>query len=209
MPVLLVDHPLVSHKLGILRNAETSMKKFREVVSELTLLLTYEATRDLATAPCDVQTPICSTSVPMLADGENFTIVPILRAGLGMVAGMLEILPSARVAHIGLQRDERTALPQTYYTRLPPDLSRSEVFVIDPMLATAGSLSYALATVKQAQPKRLTAICLIAAPEGKARLEREHPDVRVFVGAIDERLDERAFIVPGLGDAGDRMFGTL
>lgn len=208
MAVITVNHPLIEHKLSLLRDKTTSMKKFRELVSEITLLLTYEATRDLSMTPMEIETPLCRMQARTLLDGR-FVITPILRAGLGMVQGMLSIFPVAKVAHIGLKRDEETALPHTYYVNLPPDLAGSTVFVVDPMLATAGSLCAALTLVKQSRPACVRALCLIAAPEGRARVLRDHPDVDVYVGAMDERLNEKSYIVPGLGDAGDRMFGTL
>lgn len=208
MPVIVVEHPLITHKITILRDRETSTKKFREAVEEITLLLTYEATRHLPMREVEVDTPLCRTKARKLED-EELIITPILRAGLGMLTGMLAIFPTAKVVHIGVKRDEETAQPHTYYSSLPDDLSDSRVLVVDPMLATAGSLCSAIKLIKNSNPKEITAICLIAAPEGSARVEQEHPEVNVFVGAMDERLNERAFIVPGLGDAGDRMFGTV
>lgn len=207
MPVHVVNHPLITHKISILRDRETSMKKFREIVSEITLLLTYEATRTLPTRLVEVETPITKTHVRMLEAGD-FIITPILRAGLGMVSGMLSIFPLAKVAHIGLKRNEETALPETYYFNIPPDLTGATVLVVDPMLATAGTLSAAIDLLKKCGPRKISAICLIASPEGAARIERDHPEVDVYVGAMDERLNEKSYIVPGLGDAGDRMFGT-
>lgn len=208
MPFTVVNHPLITHKVSILRNIDTSTKKFREVVSEITLLLTYEATRHLPTREVEIETPLCRTKVQMLTHDE-VVITPILRAGLGMVEGMLAIFPTAKVAHIGLKRDEETALPHTYYYNMPKRLSESTVIVVDPMLATAGSLCAALDLIKKDGPRAITAICLLAAPEGRARIEREHPDVHVFVAALDECLNSKSYIVPGLGDAGDRMFGTV
>ena len=208
MPVVVVDHPLITHKMSILRNKETSTKKFREVVEEITLLLTYEATRSFPMRDVEVDTPLCRTKTKSLAN-EEVVITPILRAGLGMLNGMLSIFPTAKIAHIGVKRDEETALPNTYYSSLPDSLRDSRVLVVDPMLATAGSLCSAIDMIKETKPKEIVAICLIAAPEGSRRVENEHPDVPVFVGAMDEKLNERAFIVPGLGDAGDRMFGTI
>lgn len=207
MPVHVVNHPLIAHKISILRDRETSMKKFREIVSEITLLLTYEATRALPTREVEVETPITRTRTRMLEEGD-FVITPILRAGLGMVPGMLSIFPLAKVAHIGLKRNEETALPETYYFNIPPDLTGATVLVVDPMLATAGTLCAAIELLKRCGPRSISAICLIASPEGAARIERDHPEVAVYVGAMDERLNEKSYIVPGLGDAGDRMFGT-
>ncbi len=208
MPVNIVQHPLITHKLSIIRNKETKMKEFRELVSEVTLLLTYEATRNLEMKPVEVETPLCLSQQQRLEE-ERFVIAPILRAGLGMLNGVVTILPLAKVAHLGVKRDEATAIPHTYYVNMPSDLEGSHVFIIDPMLATAGSMDAVLNFIKQGKPKAIKAICLIAAPEGKERMERDHPDVEFYVGALDEKLDERCFIVPGLGDAGDRMFGTL
>lgn len=207
MPVHVVDHPLITHKLTLLRDKKTDTKNFRELTSEITLLLTYEATRDLPTEEVEIETPMCAMRTQRLVN-EGLVIAPILRAGLGMVEGMLSIFPAARLAHIGLKRDEETALPQSYYFNIPNDLEKSTVIVVDPMLATAGSLCAALDFVKQSAPARVMAICLIASPEGSARVEADHPDVSVYVAGMDDRLDERAYILPGLGDAGDRMFGT-
>jgi uracil phosphoribosyltransferase len=208
MPVTIVDHPVITHKLATLRDKSTSVPEFRRTVSEMTLLLTYEATRDLKTITRTIETPLCKAQVQVLAQSD-FVIVPILRAGLGMVEGLLQVLPDARVGHIGIRRNEETAMPSRYYYNIPANLEQSTVLALDPMLATAGSLCQALALIKQSHPANIRAVCLIAAPEGRARIEREHPDVQVFVAAVDERLNERSFIVPGLGDAGDRMFGTL
>lgn len=208
MPVHVVNHPLITHKISILRDKTTSTKKFREIVSEITLLITYEATRHLSMQEVDIETPICTTKAWMLKD-DKLVITPILRAGLGMLQGMLSIYPPARVAYIGLKRDEETRLPNTYYYNIPDNLEGETVLVIDPMLATAGSMCAAIDLIKKSKPREIIAICLIAAPEGQAMVEKHHPEVQVYVGAMDEKLDERAYIVPGLGDAGDRMFGTL
>lgn len=207
MSVHVVNHPLIQHKLTILRNKETSTKKFRELTSEITLLLTYEATRNLPLLDVEIETPMCRMKTKRLVN-EGLVIAPILRAGLGMVEGMLSIFPAARLAHIGLKRDEETALPHSYYFNIPHDLEDSTLIVVDPMLATAGSLCAAIDFVKKSSPAKVLALCLIASPEGARRVETDHPDVDVFVAAMDERLDERAYIIPGLGDAGDRMFGT-
>ncbi|MGF1573169.1 MAG: uracil phosphoribosyltransferase [Sumerlaeia bacterium] len=207
MAVHIVNHPVITHKLNALRNKKTQTQEFRRVVNELTLLLSYEATRNLPVHECTLETPITSMKSETLA-GNDFIICPILRAGLGMVHGMLSIFPEARVAHIGLKRNEETAMPVFYYQSMPEDLSSSTVIVVDPMLATGGSLSEALALVKQHNPVSIKAICLVAAPEGKQYIEEQHPDVDVFVAALDEQLNEQKYIVPGLGDAGDRMFGT-
>jgi len=206
--VHVVNHPVITHKMNLLRDKKTPIQAFRDVVSEITLLLCYEATRDLEVQPCVVDTPMARMHSQTLS-GADFVITPILRAGLGMVGGMLHIFPNARVAHIGVKRDEETAQPTQYYYNVPPNVQNSTVIVVDPMLATGGSLSAGLELLKRENPKRLIAICLIAAPEGKARIEQDHPDVDVYVGALDERLNDQAFIMPGLGDAGDRMFGTI
>lgn len=207
MAVEVVHHPLIAHKISLLRDRSTPMKDFREIVGEVTHLLVYEATRDLPLREVTIETPLCQATVPMLNEPE-IVVAPILRAGLGMLPGMLNILPRAPVAYIGLERDEYTHQPRTYYYNVPANLANATVIVVDPMLATAGSLCAGLDLVKKESPARILAICLIAAPEGKQRVEQAHPDVPVYVGALDTHLNEHAFIVPGLGDAGDRMFGT-
>jgi uracil phosphoribosyltransferase len=208
MPVHVVNHPLLRHKLTVLRQKETSMRKFRELVSEITLLLAYEATRDLPETTLRIETPLCPMDAPVLEDEGRLVVVPILRSGLGMVHGMLEILPLARVAHLGLRRNEETAEAEWYLRSLPPDIGGSNILVCDPMLATAGTLCAAVRALKEMRPRRISALCLIAAPEGVARMGSEHPDVHVYLGAVDSHLNDHKFIVPGLGDAGDRMFGT-
>ena len=210
MPVslIIVDHPLIQHKLTIIRDKNTSPKKFREVVNEITLLLTYEATRDLELKEVKIETPLAET-VGKTLSSTNVVIAPILRAGLGMVNGMLNIFPLAKLAHIGLYRDENSFKPITYYLNIPNDLSGCIVIVVDPMLATAGSLCAAIDIIKKYNPKQIKAITLIASPEGRQKLEEKHPDVTVYTGALDERLNEKAYIIPGLGDAGDRLFGTI
>ena len=208
MSLIIVDHPLIQHKLTIIRDKNTSPKKFREVVNEITLLLTYEATRDLELKEVKIETPLAET-VGKTLSSTNVVIAPILRAGLGMVNGMLNIFPLAKLAHIGLYRDENSFKPITYYLNIPNDLSGCIVIVVDPMLATAGSLCAAIDIIKKYNPKQIKAITLIASPEGRQRLEEKHPDVTVYTGALDERLNERAYIIPGLGDAGDRLFGTI
>ncbi len=207
MPVIAVEHPLIAHKLTTLRDRRTDSKLFREIVAELTLLLAYEATRDLPTRARHIETPVTGTQGTALAN-KDFVIAPILRAGLGMLPGLHTLLPSARVAHLGLRRDEVTKKPATYYFNYPDHLRNATVFVLDPMLATAGSLCAGIDLLKANKPERIIAICLIASPEGARRVEETHPEVKVFTSAMDERLNEHAFIVPGLGDAGDRLFGT-
>lgn len=207
MAVHTVDHPVITHKLNVLRNKNTGTQEFRRVVNELTLLLSYEATRNLPVNDCTLETPIAKMTSKTLK-GNDFIICPILRAGLGMVHGMLSIFPEARVAHIGLKRDEHTAMPMFYYQSMPEDLSSSTVIVVDPILATGGSLCEALSLVKHHHPVSIKAICLVASPEGKQAIEKMHPDVDVFVAAMDDHLNAQKYIVPGLGDAGDRMFGT-
>jgi uracil phosphoribosyltransferase len=207
MPLHVVSHPLIAHKMTILRDKSTSMKKFRELVDEITLLLAYEATRELPTTEVPVETPLVQTVGRSLVH-TDVILTPILRAGLGMLHGMMQIIPNARVAYIGMQRNEKTKLPETYYFNVQDHLEHSHIIVVDPMLATAGSMSGAVTLVKQKKPGSIRAICLIACPEGEARMDRDHPDVPVYVAARDERLNENAYIMPGLGDAGDRMFGT-
>jgi uracil phosphoribosyltransferase len=201
------DHPLISHKLRILRDAETSPQTFRRVLGEIAGLMTYEALRDLPTSRCTVRTPLAECQAIRLA--APITIVPILRAGLGMTDGILDLVPEARVGHIGVQRDESTKRPVEYYEKLPPDVDDGPVLVVDPMLATGGSGAHAVTYLKDRGCHQIRFLCLVAAPEGVQRMQEAHPDVIVHAAALDERLDERAYIVPGLGDAGDRVFGTL
>ena len=205
--VVVMDHPLIQHKIGIMRRKETGSKEFRTLVSEVAMLECYEATRDLELTDVEIETPICKTTVKELK-GKKLAVVPILRAGLGMVEGMLEMIPAAKVGHIGLYRDPETAEPVEYYCKLPADCANREVFVVDPMLATGGSAVAALQMLKDKGVKNIRFMCIIAAPEGVKRLQEAHPDVDLFVGALDERLNEKKYIVPGLGDAGDRIFGT-
>ena len=202
-----IDHPLVAHKLTILRDKETATKDFRELVSEIGMLLTYEATRDLPLTEKAVETPICTTMAPTLK-GKKFAVVPILRAGLGLVDGVLRMVPSARVGHIGLYRNEETLEPVEYYCKIPADCSERDVFVVDPMLATGGSSVAAIQMLKDRGVQNIRFLCIIAAPEGVKRMQEAHPDVDIYVGALDEHLNEHGYIVPGLGDAGDRIFGT-
>ena len=204
---VIMDHPLIQHKIGIMRRQDTGSKEFRTLVSEVAMLECYEATRDLELRDVEIETPICKTTVKELK-GKKLAVVPILRAGLGMVEGMLEMIPAAKVGHIGLYRDPETAEPVEYYCKLPADCANREVFVVDPMLATGGSAVAALQMLKDKGVKNIRFMCIIAAPEGVKRLQEAHPDVDLFVGALDERLNEKKYIVPGLGDAGDRIFGT-
>ena len=205
--VTVLDHPLIQHKIGIIRKEETSSKEFREMISEIAMLMCYEATRDLPLKEVTVETPICRCKTKMLA-GRKLAIVPILRAGLGMVDGMLTLIPAAKVGHIGLYRDEETAKPIEYFCKLPCDISEREVIVVDPMLATGGSAIDAVNMIKQRGVHNIKFMCIIAAPEGLEAFGRVHPDVKVYVGVLDEKLNENNYIVPGLGDAGDRIFGT-
>ncbi|WP_294350694.1 uracil phosphoribosyltransferase [uncultured Clostridium sp.] len=205
--VVEVNHPLILHKLAFIRNKETGSKDFRDLVSEVSMLLAYEVTRDLPMEEVEIATPICKTKCKMLA-GKKLAIVPILRAGIGMVDGMLNLVPAAKVGHIGLYRDEKTLKPVEYFCKLPEDIAEREVIVVDPMLATGGSSVDALTLLKKRGAKNLRLVCLIAAPEGIEFVQKEHPDVDIYVASIDEKLNENGYIVPGLGDAGDRLFGT-
>lgn len=205
--VMIMDHPLIQHKIGYIRRTDTGTKDFRQTVSEIAMLICYEATRDLQLADVDITTPICKTTVKELK-GRKMAIVPILRAGLGMVDGMLTLIPAAKVGHIGLYRDPETHKPIEYYCKLPADCAEREVFVVDPMLATGGSAEAAIQMLKDKGCKKIHFLCIIAAPEGLEVLKNAHPDVDIYVGALDEKLNESAYIVPGLGDAGDRIFGT-
>ena len=204
---VVMDHPLIQHKIGIIRRKDTSSKEFREMISEVAMLMCYEATRDLPLEPVEIETPISRMTARQLA-GKKMAAVPILRAGLGMVEGMLAMIPAAKVGHIGLYRDPATLEPVEYYCKLPSDIASREVFVTDPMLATGGSATAAITMLKQKGAKKLHFMCIIAAPEGVKRMQEEHPDVDLFIGALDDRLNDHGYIVPGLGDAGDRIFGT-
>ena len=205
--VIVMDHPLIQHKIGWIRREETGSKDFRTLISEIAMLMCYEATRDLKLKDIEVQTPICKTTVKELK-GKKMAVVPILRAGLGMVDGMLSLIPAAKVGHIGLYRDPVSLDPVEYYCKLPEDCSEREVFVVDPMLATGGSSVAAIQMLKNRGVKNIHFMCIIAAPEGVERMRKEHPDVDIYIGALDERLNDHGYIVPGLGDAGDRIFGT-
>ncbi|MBQ5717138.1 MAG: uracil phosphoribosyltransferase [Clostridia bacterium] len=202
-----MNHPLIHHKLSILRDEKTSSRDFRTLVSEIAMLMCYEATRDLALQDVEVKTPVAVAKVKKLA-GRKLAVVPILRAGLGMVDGMVNLVPSARVGHIGLYRDPETLMPVEYYCKLPSDISQRDVIVVDPMLATGGSAIDAITQIKKREPKNIKFMCIIAAPEGLDALKAAHPDVQIYVGALDEKLNDHGYIVPGLGDAGDRIFGT-
>ena len=202
-----IDHPLVQHKVTLLRDENTSSKDFRALVGEIATLMCYEATRDLPLKEIEVKTPITTAKSKIIA-GRKLAIVPILRAGLGMVDGLLELIPSARVGHIGMYRDPETHMPVDYYCKLPSDLNERDVFVLDPMLATGGSAIDAVARIKEFNPKRIKFMCIIAAPEGIKALSEAHPDVDIYCANVDEGLNEKCYIVPGLGDAGDRIFGT-
>ena len=205
--VVIMDHPLIQHKIGYIRRVDTGTKDFRQTISEIAMLICYEATRDLQLTDVDIQTPICKTTVKELK-GKKMAIIPILRAGLGMVDGVLELIPAAKVGHIGLYRDPETHEPVEYYCKLPADCAEREVFVVDPMLATGGSAVAAIQLLKDKGCKKIHFMCIIAAPEGVKKMQEAHPDVDMYVGALDEKLNENAYIVPGLGDAGDRIFGT-
>lgn len=205
--VTIMDHPLIKHKIGYIRRKETGTKDFRQTISEIAMLICYEATRDLPLADTEIETPICQTTVQQLK-GKKLAIIPILRAGLGMVDGMLSLIPAAKVGHIGLYRDPQTLDPVEYYCKLPADCAEREVFVVDPMLATGGSSVAAIQMLKDKGCKNIHFMCIIAAPEGIEKMKEMHPDVDMYVGALDEKLNDHGYIVPGLGDAGDRIFGT-
>lgn len=202
-----MDHPLIQHKIGIIRRKEVGSKDFRQMISEIAMLMCYEATRDLKLQDVEIETPICQTTVKEL-QGKKLAVVPILRAGLGMVDGMLQMIPAAKVGHIGLYRDPETLKPIEYYCKLPADSSEREIFVVDPMLATGGSAAAAIQMLKEKGVKRIRFMCIIAAPEGVKKMQEAHPDVDVYIGALDDHLNDHGYIVPGLGDAGDRIFGT-
>ena len=205
--VHIVNHPLLAHKLTILRDKNTSTKDVRGLVSEIGMLLTYEATRDLPLTEREVETPLCKTVAPTLA-GKKFAVVPILRAGLGLVDGVLRMVPSARVGHIGLYRNEETLEPVKYFCKMPKDIAERDVLIVDPMLATGGSAAAAIGFMKEYGCTNIKLMVLLAAPEGIELLQREYPEVPIYCGAVDDHLNERGYIVPGLGDAGDRIFGT-
>lgn len=203
----IVDHPLIQHKLSLMRNKKTGSKDFRELLGEIAMLMGYELTRDLPLEDIVIETPIQKMTAKTIS-GKKLAVVPILRAGLGMVDGLLQLIPVARVGHIGLYRDPDTHLPVEYYCKLPYDIGDRIVILVDPMLATGGSASDALTMLKKRGCNNIRMMCLVAAPEGVAKLQKDHPDVEIFTAALDECLNERAYIIPGLGDAGDRIFGT-
>ena len=205
--IVVMKHPLIQHKIGIIRKEETSSKEFREMISEIAMLMCYEATRDLKLADVKIHTPIADTTAKELA-GKKLAVVPILRAGLGMVEGMLAMIPAAKIGHIGLYRDPETLAPVEYYCKLPADCSERDVFVVDPMLATGGSAAAAIQMLKDKGVRNIRFMCIIAAPEGIKKMQECHPDVDLYIGALDDHLNDHGYIVPGLGDAGDRIFGT-
>ena len=205
--VCVFDHPLIQHKLSILRDKNTSVKEFRELISEIAMLMCFEATRDLPLEEIDVETPVAMAKCHRIA-GKKLAVVPILRAGLGMVDGMVSMMPNVKVGHIGLFRDPETLEPVKYYFKMPPDIEERDVIVVDPMLATGGSSVAAINFIKKRGCKSITLMCLVGCPEGIAAVQAAHPDVNIYIAAIDEKLNENKYIVPGLGDAGDRLFGT-
>ena len=207
MAVHVLDHPLLQHKLAILRDENTSVKEFRELVSEIATLMCYEATRDLPVEQVEIQTPVSKATVNKIA-GKKMAVVPILRAGLGMVVGIVTLVPACKVGHIGLYRNPETLEPVEYYCKMPNDIASREVLIVDPMLATGGSATAAIQFIKNYGCKNIKLMCIIAAPEGVKRIEEDHPDVELYVAAVDEKLNDHGYIVPGLGDAGDRIFGT-
>lgn len=205
--VHVMTHPLIQHKIGWIRREEVGSRDFRSMIGEIAMLMCYEATRDLKLTDVEIDTPICKMTAKEL-HGKKLAVVPILRAGLGMVDGMLQMIPAAKVGHIGLYRDPDTLEPVEYYCKLPADSSEREIFVVDPMLATGGSASAAIQMLKEKGVKNIRFMCIIAAPEGVKRMQEEHPDVDIYIGALDDHLNDHGYIVPGLGDAGDRIFGT-
>ena len=207
MKVNVTNHPLIQHKISIMRKEDTGSKEFRELASEISMLMCYEVTRDLPLEEVDIQTPVAKTKGKMLA-GKKLAVIPILRAGLGMVDGIVNLIPAIKIGHIGLYRDPETLNPVEYYCKLPSDISEREVLLVDPMLATGGSASAAIQFLKNYGVKNIKSVHLIAAPEGVERLNEDHPDVEVYCAALDEKLNDHGYIIPGLGDAGDRIFGT-
>ncbi|MDD2954879.1 MAG: uracil phosphoribosyltransferase [Oscillospiraceae bacterium] len=207
MKPVIMDHPLIQHKLTIMRDKNTGTKEFRELVGEIGMLMCYEATRDLPLKEVEIETPVAVARTKVIS-GRKLAFVPILRAGLGMVEGVMKLVPAAKIGHIGLYRDPETHLPVEYYCKLPTDIEERDVIVLDPMLATGGSAIDAITMIRRHGAKSIRFMCIIAAPEGLAALENAHPDVQIYCGAVDEKLNEHKYIVPGLGDAGDRIFGT-
>ena len=207
MKPFIMDHPLIQHKISLLRDKNTGAKEFRELVSEIAMLMCYEATRDLPLVEVEIETPVAVAKTKVIS-GRKLAFVPILRAGLGMMDGVLELVPAAKIGHIGLYRDPETLKPVEYYCKLPRDIDKRTIFVVDPMLATGGSAIDAINSIKARGGKDIIFMCLIAAPEGIEALQKAHPDVDIYIAQQDEKLDEHAYIVPGLGDAGDRLFGT-
>ena len=205
--VHVMDHPLIQHKVSLMRDKETGTKEFRELLNEISMLMAYEVTRDLPLRTVEIETPICCAQTKVIT-GKKLAIVPILRAGLGMVDGIMSLVPAAKVGHIGLYRDPITLEPVEYYCKLPADSEEREILLVDPMLATGGSASAAIRFLKRRGCKNIKLVCLIAAPEGAGRIQADHPDVDVYVAAMDEKLNDHGYIIPGLGDAGDRLFGT-
>src|SRR5690625_561439 len=203
----ILDHPLIQHKLTIIRNKKTGTKQFRELVDEISMLMGFEITRNLPVKEIEVETPVCPAKAHVLT-GKKIGLIPILRAGLGMVDGMLQLLPAAKVGHIGLYRDPETLQPVEYYIKLPTDISERKLIVLDPMLAIGGSANDAIESLKIRGAKSLALMCFVAAPEGVELIQKNHPDVDIYLSALDEKLNEKGYIVPGLGDAGDRLFGT-
>ena len=204
---MVMDHPLIAHKISYIRQENVGTKEFREVIGEIAQLMCYEATRDLKTEEVTIKTPLAEMKGRVLS-GKKLAIIPILRAGLGMVDAMLSLIPAAKVGHIGLYRDPETLEPVEYYCKLPEDCEEREVFVVDPMLATGGSSSAAIRMLKEKGVKNIRFLCIIAAPEGLRRMREDHPDIDIYIGALDEKLNDHGYIIPGLGDAGDRIFGT-
>ena len=205
--VHVIDHPLVQHKVSLMRDKETGPKEFRELLNEISMLMAYEVTRDLPLKTVEIETPICRAQTQVIS-GKKLAIVPILRAGLGMVDGIMSLVPAAKVGHIGLYRDPNTLEPVEYYCKLPADAEEREILLVDPMLATGGSASAAIGFIKKRGCKNIKLVYLIAAPEGVAKVQADHPDVDIFIAAMDEKLNDHGYIIPGLGDAGDRLFGT-
>ncbi len=205
--VIIFDHPLIQHKLTLMRDKNSGSKMFRELVGEVAMLMCYEATRDLPLEEIEIETPIAVTKSKVLS-GRKLAFVPILRAGMGMLDGMLNMIPAAKVGHIGLYRDEKTLQPVEYFNKLPTDINERDVFVLDPMLATGGSAIDAISIIKKSHPKSIKFLCIIASPEGIEALTKAHDDIHIYCAALDERLNDNGYIVPGLGDCGDRIFGT-